>query len=95
MSHVDFEKYPSSWFTTVKSRFFLFNVGAACKRVSPLAKGHRVQELIYIYFFLLNCAFYQLLRVLHSCSSTQSWGSVLPSIVETRDQNSQGYPCSF
>ena len=31
--------------------------------------------------------FYQLLRVqLHSCSSTQSWGSVLPSIVETRDQ---------
>ena len=32
--------------------------------------------------------FYQLLRVQHSCSSTQSWGSVLPSIVETRDQNS-------
>ena len=33
----------------------------------------------------LNCMFYQLLRVQHSCSSTQSWGSVLPSIVETRD----------
>ena len=30
-----------------------------------------------------------------SCSSTQSLGSVLPSIVETRDQNSQGAPFSF
>ena len=29
--------------------------------------------------------FYQLLRVQHGCSPTQSWGSVLPSIVETRD----------
>ena len=38
-----------------------------------------------IFFFFFNCMFYQLLRVqLHSCSSTQSWGSVLPSIVETR-----------
>ena len=27
--------------------------------------------------------FYQLLHVQHSCSSTQSWGSVLSSIVET------------
>ena len=36
-----------------------------------------------------NCMFYQLLRVQHSCSSTHSWGSVLPSIVETRDQNSR------
>ena len=26
--------------------------------------------------------FYQLLRVQHSCPSTQSWGSVLPSIAE-------------
>ena len=34
-------------------------------------------------FFFFNCMFYQLLRVQHSCSSTQSWGSVLPSIVET------------
>ena len=39
--------------------------------------------------------FYQLLRVLHSSSSTQSWGSVLPSIVETRDQNSRGCPLLF
>ena len=36
--------------------------------------------------------FYQLLRVLHSSSSTQFWGSVLPSIVKTKDQNSQGCP---
>ena len=36
------------------------------------------------------CMFYQLLRVQHSCSSTQSWGSVLPSIGETRDQNCRG-----
>ena len=39
--------------------------------------------------------FYQLLRVQHSCSSTQSWGSVLPSIVETRDENSRGCPLLF
>ena len=46
------------------------------------------------FFFLIVC-FYQLLRVQHSCSSTQSWGSVLPSIVETRDQNSRGCPLLF
>ena len=37
------------------------------------------------FFFFFNCMFYQLLRVLHSSSSTQSRGSVLPSIVEMRD----------
>ena len=47
------------------------------------------------FFFLFNCMFYQLLRVQHSCSSTQSWGSVLPSIVETRDQNTRGCPLLF
>ena len=49
----------------------------------------------YILFFM--CMFYQLLCVQHSCSSTQSWGSVidLPSIVETRGQNSRGCPFSF
>ena len=45
--------------------------------------------------FVFNCMFYQLLRVQHSCSSTQSWSSVLPSIVETRDQNSRGCPLLF
>ena len=44
-------------------------------------------HVFFVVFF--NCMFYQLLRVQHSCSSTQSWGSVLPSIVETRDQNSR------
>ena len=39
--------------------------------------------------------FYELLCVQHSCSSTQSWGSVLPSIVETRDQNSRECPLLF
>ena len=34
-------------------------------------------------FFFFMCMFYQLLRVQYSCSSTESWGSVLPSIVET------------
>ena len=48
----------------------------------------------YRYFFF-NCMFYQLLGVQHSCSSTQSWDSVLPSIVETRDQNSRGWPLPF
>ena len=41
------------------------------------------------------CMFYQLLRVQHSRSSTQSWGSVLPSIVETRGQDSRGCPLLF
>ena len=49
----------------------------------------------FFFFFFLNCMFYQLLCVQHSCSSTQSWGSVLPSIVETRDQNSRGCPLLF
>ena len=39
--------------------------------------------------------FYQVLCVLHSSSSTLTWGSVLPSIVETRDQNSRGCPLLF
>ena len=47
------------------------------------------------FFFFFNCMFYQLLHVQHSWSSTQSWGSVLPSIVETRDRNSRGYPLLF
>ena len=41
------------------------------------------------------CMFYQLLRVQHSCYSTQSWGSVLPSLVETGDQNSRRCPLLF
>ena len=45
--------------------------------------------------FILIVCFCQLLRVQHSCSSTQSWRSVLPSIVETRDQNSCVYPLLF
>ena len=50
-------------------------------------------KLFGILFFFFNCMFYQLIRVqLHSCSSTQSWGSVLPSIVESRDQNSRVCP---
>ena len=74
--------------------------GAKFERFSLLRKDI---SYIYIgaygkqfYFFPFNCMFYQLLRVqLHSCSSTQSWGSVLPSIVETRDQNSRGCPLLF
>ena len=40
-----------------------------------------------------NRMFYQLLRVQHIIIC--SWGSVLPSIVETRDQNSWGCPLLF
>ena len=36
--------------------------------------------------------FYQLLSVQHSCSSTQSWGSERPSIVEMRNENSWDCP---
>ena len=43
-------------------------------------RGAVVSQFVFSVFF--NCMFYQLLRVqLHSCSSTQSWGSGLPSIV--------------
>ena len=45
--------------------------------------------LVYVYMF------YQLLHVQHGCSSTQSWGNILSSIVETRDQNSRGCPLLF
>ena len=39
--------------------------------------------------------FYQVLGVSHSSSSTPTWGSVLPSFVETRDQHSRGCPLLF
>ena len=56
----------------------------------PSTGAHLKPRELFFY-----CMFYQLLRVQHSCSSTQSWGSVLPSIVETRDQNSRGCPLLF
>ena len=48
------------------------------------------QQLVFFYMY-----FYQVLRVLHCCSSTQSWGSVLPSIVEMRYHNSRDCPQLF
>ena len=67
-----------------------------------LWQGYREDTCTFCRYGLLrkkkkkkNCMFYQLLRVQHSCSSTQSWGSVLPSIVEMRDQNSRGCPLLF
>ena len=57
---------------------------------------HRSNPLVcFIIFFFFNCMFYQVLGVPHSSSSTPTWGSVLPSIVETRDQNSRGCPLLF
>ena len=55
----------------------------------------RTLQTFFFFFFFFDCMFYQLLHVPHSSSSTQSWGSVLPSIVETRDQNSRGCPLLF
>ena len=52
-------------------------------------------KVMGFFFFFFNCMFNQLLRVQHSCSSTPSWGSVVPSIVEMRDQNSRGCPLLF
>ena len=49
----------------------------------------------FIFFLFFICIFYQVLGVPHSSSSTPTWGSVLPSIVETRDQNSRGCPLLF
>ena len=59
------------------------------------AKEYTFVSLLSLILFFKNSMFYQLLSVQHSCSSTQSWGSVLPSIVETRDQNSRGCPLLF
>ena len=42
--------------------------------------GRGLDEVSRIFFFF-NFMFYHLLRVQHRCSSTQSWGNVLPSIV--------------
>ena len=68
--------------------------GGGRERFYPVLRGHNIFWIRDFVFF--NCMFYQLLCVqLHSCSSTQSWGSVLPSIVETRDQNSRGCPLLF
>ena len=53
------------------------------------------KNLACVHFFSFNCMFYQVLGVPHSSSSTPTWGSVLPSIVETRDQNSRGCPLLF
>ena len=74
----------------------------------PLPQGQNIQSFIVelieislsrtqsnVFLFFFTCMFYQLLHVQHSCSSTQSWGSVLPSIVETRDQNSRDCPLLF
>ena len=47
--------------------------------------GVKMSKFAHATFF--KNMFYQLLCVPHSSSSTQSWGSVLPSIVEKRDQN--------
>ena len=60
-----------------------------------LSSIHQFKTSMFFLCFFLNCMFYQLLRVQHSCSSTPTWGSVLPSFVETRDQNSRGCPLLF
>ena len=54
-----------------------------------------MSSVIQFVFFSFNCMFYQLRCVQHSCSSTQSWDSVLPAILKTRDQNSQCCPLLF
>ena len=51
--------------------------------------------IFFFFFFFFFCMFYQVLGVPKSSSSTPTWGSVLPSIVETRDQNSRGCPHSL
>ena len=54
----------------------------------------RDRSLFFIFYFFFGM-FYQVLGVPHSSSSTPTWGSVLPSIAETRDQNSRGCPLLF
>ena len=57
-------------------------------------RRHQEIQLISVDFFL-KLYILQLLRVQHNCSFTPSWGSLLPSIAETRDQNSWGCPLLF
>ena len=59
-----------------------------------VTQSRKVCQLLPDFLFFV-CLFYHFLRVPHSSSSTESWGSVLPSIVETRDQNSRGCPLLF
>ena len=49
-------------------------------------------ELTMHYFDSVYCMFHQEHCAQHSCSSTQFWSSVLPSIVETKYH---GCSCSF
>ena len=58
--------------------FYLFNMN--CLFVGDHKTPRLSDQCTFFFFFFFNCMFYQLLRVQHSCSSTQSWGSVLPSI---------------
>ena len=69
-------------------------LGKTSLQLCPNEHVHRVTGATIMYFFF-TCMFYQLHGVQHSCSSTQSWGNVLQSIVETRDQNSRGCPLLF
>ena len=62
------------------------------KGLATLDDSIQLDSFLLIFFI---CMFYQVLGVLHSSSSTLTWGSVLPSIVETRDQNSRGCPLLF
>ena len=62
--------------------------------MSQVSYHTAVKDLQYLPLFFLGM-FYPLLCVPHSSASTQSWSSVLPSIVETRDQNSRGCPLLF
>ena len=46
--------------------------------------------------FLFNCMFYKLLHVQHSCSFTQSWVSILPSLLLREETRIPGVaPFSF
>ena len=81
--------------------YFLHLLGPVVGECGPLevVRGvpytYSASRYFFFFFFFFTRMFYQLLRVQHSCSSTQSWGSVLPSIVERREQNSRGCPLFF
>ena len=51
--------------------------------------------VLIVVVFKIWYMFYFLLHVQHSGSFTQSWGNVLPSIIEMRDQNTQGCTLLF
>ena len=64
-----------------------------CPPIQQPAAAYLCRNAMFLVFFVFFL--YVLPGVPHGSSSTPTWGSVLSSIVETRDQSSRGCPLLF